>query len=83
MEIRRKFKDHNDYLERFDNHVGVLTKVPSCHIDEPFTEDIEARFEYRSNMNLKATQFRLNVAKQFKKHKQVVDEMNKKVVTAR
>ena len=63
MEIRRKFKDYNDYLERFDNHVGVLTKIPSCHIDEPFTEDIEARFEYRSNMNLKATQFKLFVAK--------------------
>ena len=63
MEIKRQFREYDGYLKRFDNHIGVLNKIPSCHIDEPFTEDIEARCEYRSQMDLKATQFKLSVAK--------------------
>ena len=55
MEIKRQFREYDGYLKRFDNHIGVLNKIPSCHIDEPFTEDIEARYEYRSQMDLKAT----------------------------
>ena len=27
-EIVQKFKDYNDYLERFDNHFGVITMKP-------------------------------------------------------
>ena len=78
IEIKRKFRDYNNYLKRFDNHVGVLAKIPSCHIDEPFTEDIEARYEYRSQMDLKATQFKLSVARQCKKYAQACDGVNQR-----
>ena len=55
-----------------------MAKIPSCHIDEPFTEDIEARYEYRSQMDLKATQFKLSVARQCKKYVQACDRVNQR-----
>ena len=55
-----------------------MAKIPSCHIDEPFTEDIEARYEYRSQMDLRATQFKLSVARQCKKYAQACDRVNQR-----
>ena len=50
-EMTEKFKDYNDYLDRFDNHIGVLTLKPKAHIDDAFEEDIEARYAYRTKID--------------------------------
>ena len=78
IEIKKKFKDYDNYLQRFDNHVGVLVKIPSCHIDEPFTEDIEARCAYRAQMDLKATQFKLDVSKRCRRYRKSIQEINRR-----
>ena len=49
--MTEKFKDYNDYLDRFDNHIGVLTLKPKAHIDDAFEEDIEARYAYRTKID--------------------------------
>ena len=59
----QKFRDYNDYLDRFDNHIGVLTMKPKAHIDDVFEEDVEARFAYKTKMSHRATKFKINVLK--------------------
>ena len=47
-EMISKFKDYNDYLDRFENHFGVLTMKPKAHIDDVFEKDIEARCNFNT-----------------------------------
>ena len=69
-EMNERFRDYNDYLDRFDNHIGVLTLKPKAHIDDVFEEDIEARFAYRTKVDSRTNKFKVRVVEALRELRQ-------------